>query len=348
MKDPNARLSAYLLPNLITTGNLFWGFFSVVKSLQGQYAWAASALFLAAIFDMLDGRVARMTGGTSAFGVQYDSLCDLVSFGLAPAFLAFQYGLHGIGRPGWICCFIFLACGALRLARFNVISGRKNSGGDFVGLPIPMAAMVVGSFILLAEDLKASASVVAPVAFLRNLLANETVVIAVLVFLTLVAAAAMVSNIRYFSQKSIKFGSLKPFQLMTLLVVLVGLVAYQPEAFGFLLAVGYALSGPVDYLLGRKSAQADGDDIFNELGDGDDPSRQGGGPGSSTAPRQQQGGSFDQNGFDDASFGQASAPDEHARPGTSPGPQREERAIMALKSGLKAIVKSRNQENKGN
>lgn len=265
-KDRHSRMTAYLLPNLITTGNLFWGFFSIVKSLQGQFAWAASAIFLAAIFDMLDGRVARMTGGTSSFGMQYDSLCDLVSFGLGPAFLAFQYGLYTAGRLGWICCFIFLACGALRLARFNVLSTRgEEASGDFVGLPIPMAAMVIGSFILFLEDLRVTDKSHFLMEWMRNAFADTLVVNVALVGLTLLAAGAMVSNIRYYSHKSLKFGSMKPFKLLSLLVVLMGLVAYQPEAFGMVLAVGYALSGPLDLLLGRKSTRDDDDDIFHEM-----------------------------------------------------------------------------------
>jgi CDP-diacylglycerol--serine O-phosphatidyltransferase len=131
---------------LITTGNLFFGFFSIVKSLQGDFAWASVAILLAAIFDVLDGRVARMTKSTSEFGVQYDSLCDLMSFGLAPALLMYQAGLQHAGRLGWIICFMFLAAGALRLARFNVQSSIGKASGDFTGLPIPMAAAVVACF----------------------------------------------------------------------------------------------------------------------------------------------------------------------------------------------------------
>jgi CDP-diacylglycerol--serine O-phosphatidyltransferase len=167
---------------------------------------------------------------------------------------------------GWICCFIFLACGALRLARFNVLSTRaEEASGDFVGLPIPMAAMVIGSFILFLEDLRVSDKSHFVMEWMRNAFADSLVVNIALVSLTLLAAGAMVSNIRYYSHKSLKFGAMKPFKLLSLLVVLVGLVAYQPEAFGMVLAVGYALSGPLDLLLGRKSTRDDDDDIFHEM-----------------------------------------------------------------------------------
>ena len=145
--------AVYILPNLITTGNLFFGFFSIIKSMNGQFGWAAAAIFLAAIFDVLDGRVARLTKGTSEFGVQYDSLCDCVSFGVAPAFLMYQFGLLELGRMGWVACFMFMACGTLRLARFNVLSAIGKASGDFTGLPIPMAAITVASFISLMVDL---------------------------------------------------------------------------------------------------------------------------------------------------------------------------------------------------
>ncbi len=152
----------------------------------------------------------------------------------------------------------------MRLARFNVRSGRGDSGGDFVGLPIPMAALTVSSFIFFIESLKSNDSALS-VGDLRDFLLHPMFVEYSLLFLTLLAAGAMVSNIRYFSYKSLKLGSLKPFKLLTMLVVLIGLVAYRPEVFAVVLVVGYALSGPIDYLLGRKSVQDDDDDIFHEM-----------------------------------------------------------------------------------
>ena len=152
MKKRKLGGAIYILPNLVTTGNLFFGFFSIVKGLQGDFYQAAIAILLAAVFDLLDGRVARLTGATSEFGVQYDSLCDLVSFGAAPALLMYNEGLHAAGRIGWIICFMFMACGALRLARFNVQSAIETTGTDFVGLPIPMSAAVIACFVALSSS----------------------------------------------------------------------------------------------------------------------------------------------------------------------------------------------------
>jgi CDP-diacylglycerol---serine O-phosphatidyltransferase len=248
-----ARLggAVYILPNLITTGNLFFGFFSIIKSMNGQFGWAAAAIFLASIFDILDGRVARLTKGTSEFGVQYDSLCDCVSFGVAPAFLMYQYGLLELGRIGWVACFVFMACGALRLARFNVLSSIGKASGDFTGLPIPMAAITVASFISLMVDIDQRYA-------LGSL--SETLIVKFLIdtdmrklflaILSPVLALLMVSNIVYKSHKVLRFGSVRPFQLLVILVMLVSIVAYAPEMVGFGLIFIYVLSGPLAWAFG--------------------------------------------------------------------------------------------------
>ena len=120
--EPKRRwaMHIYVLPNLVTTGNIFFGFFAVVQSIRGEFLYAAYAIVAAAVFDLMDGRLARLTRSTSKFGAEYDSLCDLVSFGMAPAVLLYQWALSPFGRLGWMACFLYLACGALRLARFNV------------------------------------------------------------------------------------------------------------------------------------------------------------------------------------------------------------------------------------
>jgi len=248
-----ARLggAVYILPNLITTGNLFFGFFSIIKSMNGHFGWAAAAIFLAAIFDILDGRVARLTKGTSEFGVQYDSLCDCVSFGVAPAFLMYQYGLLELGRIGWVACFMFMACGALRLARFNVLSSIGKASGDFTGLPIPMAAITVASFISLMVDLdqRYALGTLADnvlVKFLIDTDMRKFFLFGLSPFLALL----MVSNIIYKSHKVLKFGSVRPFQLLVILVMLVSIVAYAPEMVGFGLIFFYVLSGPLAWAFG--------------------------------------------------------------------------------------------------
>ena len=130
------RKGIYILPNLFTTGNLFCGFWAIISVFQEKYFYAAIAILLAAVFDVLDGKVARLSGATSKFGVQYDSLADLVSFGVAPALLAFSWALRPYGRFGWLAAFLFVVCGALRLARFNVqtASGRRNISKAFPSL----------------------------------------------------------------------------------------------------------------------------------------------------------------------------------------------------------------------
>ncbi|MEI6833503.1 MAG: CDP-diacylglycerol--serine O-phosphatidyltransferase [bacterium] len=248
-----ARLggAVYILPNLITTGNLFFGFFSIIKSMNGHFGWAAAAIFLAAIFDILDGRVARLTKGTSEFGVQYDSLCDCVSFGVAPAFLMYQYGLLELGRIGWVACFMFMACGALRLARFNVLSSIGKASGDFTGLPIPMAAITVASFISLMVDLdqRYALGTLADNVLVKFLIDTDMRKF-FLVGLSPFLALLMVSNIIYKSHKVLKFGSVRPFQLLVILVMLVSIVAYAPEMVGFGLIFFYVLSGPLAWAFG--------------------------------------------------------------------------------------------------
>jgi CDP-diacylglycerol--serine O-phosphatidyltransferase len=257
--------AVYILPNLLTTGNLFWGFFSVVKSLQGQFGWAASAVLLAAVFDILDGRVARLTKGTSEFGVQYDSLCDLVSFGVAPAIMMYQFGLSSYGRIGWVLCFLFMACGALRLARFNVQSSIGKASGDFTGLPIPMAAAVVATFVAFVMDLNQTHIEGAMGNWVTEYLVRILGTPASRSVFMLVAAPAlalaMVSNVVYRSHKVIKISIIKPFKLLAGLVFLISLLAYQPEAVGFSFALHYALSGPFEWIAGWKKATED-DDIF--------------------------------------------------------------------------------------
>lgn len=262
MKRPRIGGAVYILPNLLTTGNLFFGFFAIMKALQGEFFWAGSAIIIAAVFDMLDGRVARLTKGTSEFGVQYDSLCDLVSFGCAPAIIMYQFGLSAYGRIGWIACFLFMACGALRLARFNVQSSIGKASGDFTGLPIPMAASVVATFALFLNDLASESNAGSWLGnFYTNYLMTNSAKANVMIVMAPILSLAMVSNIVYRSHKVLKIRGIKPFRLLAGLVFVVGLIAYYPEAVGFMFAALYALSGPMEWALGWKKPTED-DDIF--------------------------------------------------------------------------------------
>ncbi|MCX6126791.1 MAG: CDP-diacylglycerol--serine O-phosphatidyltransferase [Proteobacteria bacterium] len=262
--------AVYILPNLITTGNLFFGFFSIVRSLHGQFGWASGAIFLAAIFDVLDGRVARLTKGTSEFGVQYDSLCDAVSFGVAPAFLMYQYGLGQMGRVGWVACFLFMACGALRLARFNVLSAIGKASGDFTGLPIPMAAITVASFVSLMTELdtKFASGLPRAIEGLRFVMDPEFRT-RFLMILGPILALLMVSNIIFKSHKALKSTAIKPFRLLVLLVMMISLVAWEPEVVGFLLVFLYVLSGPIAWIFGWTKLTDDAE-IFDESSDDDE------------------------------------------------------------------------------
>ncbi|MBF0440735.1 MAG: CDP-diacylglycerol--serine O-phosphatidyltransferase [Oligoflexales bacterium] len=258
---PKLGGAVYVLPNLITTGNLFFGFFSIVNALQGQMIWAATSILLATVFDVLDGRVARLTGGTSEFGVQYDSLCDLVSFGVAPALLMYQGGLAHYGRLGWIICFLFLACGALRLARFNVQSAIGKAAGDFTGLPIPMAAAVVASYELASIHLQSKPFSAELLIIIGNALTHEDINVAFFFIAGIGLALAMVSSVTYRSHKALKIIGIKPFKLLVIFVAVVAFIAFQPEIFGFVFFMMYALSGPVEWLFGGKKTVGE-EEIF--------------------------------------------------------------------------------------
>jgi CDP-diacylglycerol--serine O-phosphatidyltransferase len=227
----------YLLPSLLTTGNLFCGFFALVLTVEYRYAEACLAIFVAMVMDLLDGRVARLMKATSQFGVEFDSLADVVSFCVAPAFLVYSFALAHLGRPAWFGAFLFVICGALRLARFNVHTGT----GDrrfFVGLSTPAAAGVLASTVVLLAREELS----------RGLL----IAIAVGTYVT---ALLMVSTFRYWSFKEIDVARRRPLQTLLVVVLGVMIIATHHEIFMFLLFVGYALSGPVRRLVvGRTPA----------------------------------------------------------------------------------------------
>ena len=227
----------YVLPNLVTTMNMFFGFFGIVRAIRGDFTFAAYAIVAAAFFDLLDGRVARITKTESSFGAQYDSLCDLVSFGIAPALLLFLWSLQPFGRMGWLACFFYAACGALRLARFNVytimtendeIETEAESKSYFFGLPIPMAAGIVASAVLAFKD--------------QNIDAHHSPWILAITILT---GIAMVSNFPYRSFKDVDLRERLPFMYLVLGVAMLAFMALRPELSFFALFVTYALLGLV-------------------------------------------------------------------------------------------------------
>lgn len=219
-------INIYILPNLLTTGNMFCGFFSVIYAIRGEFIVAAYAIVAAAVFDMLDGRVARMTNTQSPFGAEYDSLSDVISFGMAPAVLIYLWALQPFGRLGWLASFGLVACAALRLARFNVQASEEKN--YFQGLPTPMAAGIVSSSVLCFNDLGWEAY-------------KSPLLLAVAFLLSI----TMVSNFRYRSFKDFDFRKKQPFVYLVLGVLLFILVALRPEVMLFVLFLSYATLGAV-------------------------------------------------------------------------------------------------------
>ena len=220
-----------LLPSLLTTGNLFCGFFAMLLTVEGRYSDAALAIFVAMIMDLLDGRVARLMKATSEFGVEFDSLADVVSFCVAPAFLLYSFALKDLSRPAWFAAFLFVICGALRLARFNVQTGTVDRR-FFVGLSTPAAAGVVAASIVLLGDEP-------PERWVQIALAVAAGVLALL----------MVSTFRYWSFKEVDFVRRRPVQTLLVVVLAIMIVATKHDLFLFVLFTGYALSGPVRRLV---------------------------------------------------------------------------------------------------
>jgi CDP-diacylglycerol--serine O-phosphatidyltransferase len=213
----------YLVPNIVTTGNMFCGFYSVIASMHGDYVPAAWAIVAASVFDTLDGRVARLAKATSQFGVEYDSLSDLISFGMAPAVLLYQWSLQPFERLGWLAAFLYLACGALRLARFNVMTAVL-SKKYFQGLPIPMAAGMVATFILFNQ------TVGWPDPSIRNIL---------VLILTFSLSSLMISTIRFPSFKELNWRSRASFGYLMIGVLSMILIAVKPEVTIFLILSAY-------------------------------------------------------------------------------------------------------------
>jgi CDP-diacylglycerol---serine O-phosphatidyltransferase len=220
----------YIVPNFVTTANMFCGFASVIASINGEFTPAAWAIVAAAVFDMLDGRIARLAKATSEFGVQYDSLSDLVSFGMAPAILLHQWALQPFDRLGWLAAFLFMACGALRLARFNVMT-HKLPKGYFQGLPIPMAAGVVATFIIFNQTTAWPPTE-------GTFLTRDRLVLG----LTFGLASLMVSTVRFPSFKELNWRSRGSFGYLLVGVLAMILIAVKPEITIFALLALYVIA----------------------------------------------------------------------------------------------------------
>jgi CDP-diacylglycerol--serine O-phosphatidyltransferase len=244
------RRGVYILPGLLTIGNLFCGFYAIVAIYKNDYSRAALAIMIALVVDFLDGAVARFAKATSDFGTELDSLADLVSFGIAPGLLAYVYAMQPFGRIGWLAAFLFAACGAFRLARFN-IQTKKLDKRYFVGLPIPAAAGIIASFVLFLRE---SPSLV----LFEHEVLSPRVTSAIMVALVAGIAFLMVSKIRYRSLKEIDISKRHPFTILISLLLILLIVALEPSLllFGFFFL--YALSGLLRYLpFGRRRTVAD-------------------------------------------------------------------------------------------
>lgn len=229
----------YLLPNLFTTANLFAGFFSIITAINGNFYVAAATVFVAMVLDSLDGRVARLTNTQSAFGAEYDSLSDMVAFGLAPAVLAYEWALSELGNVGLTVAFIYVACAALRLARFNTQIGKVDKRW-FIGLASPAAAGVVAGWVWAVWALDEVG--------IRGV---DLPLILVMLFAVMVAAAGllMVSNIKYYSFKDLDLKGRVPFVAILIVVLVFAVVFSDPPRILLLIFLAYAASGPVQYLM---------------------------------------------------------------------------------------------------
>ena len=225
-KESRSR-GIYLLPNLFTIGSFFAGFFAIISSLSGSYDNAAIAIFIAMIMDGLDGRVARLTNTMTSFGAELDSLADMVSFAVAPAFLAYTWTLSTLGKFGWLSAFIYMVAVALRLARFNTQLGNSDKR-YFQGIPCPAAAAVVTSLIWICYDFEIVSKL-------------SAIVLAIIMICT---GVLMVSNIRFRSFKDIELKDHVSFVVILVVVLAIILIIFDPSKVLFVVFAGYAISGP--------------------------------------------------------------------------------------------------------
>jgi len=237
--EPMRKRGIYLLPNLFTTLNLFAGFYAIVQGMNHEYEKASVAIFIAMVLDSIDGRVARLTRTQSAFGAQYDSLADMVSFGAAPALIVYEWALRGMGRIGWIAAFVYCAGAALRLARFNtnidVIDKRY-----FQGLPSPMAAALLAGLVWIFDDLGI----------------DRELWLSIIAWLfTMFAGITMVTNVPFYSFKEFNVKKAVPFWMVAVFAAGFAVISLQPSVVLFLV-FGYAVSGYVLWGLGRRAKPA--------------------------------------------------------------------------------------------
>ena len=247
-KRENLRKGVYLLPNLITAAGIFAGFYVIIAATDGNYQRAAWFILLAAIFDGLDGKVARLTGTSSKFGVELDSLADVISFGVAPGVLLYLWALRPFGKLGWLAAFLYVICGALRLARFNVQVSTVESR-RFVGIPIPAAACIVATCVLLFYELGGTG----------------TIKMFSMVVLVFILAFLMISNVEYLSLKDPELFKRQPFLILVVAIMLLIVIVAKPEVMLFLVGMAYMISGPVVHYLGWRKERREKKEISTEV-----------------------------------------------------------------------------------
>jgi CDP-diacylglycerol--serine O-phosphatidyltransferase len=235
-REGEVHRGTYIFPNLFTTANLFSGFYGIVSSINGNFEIAALAILFSCLFDILDGQVARLTRATSRFGVEYDSLADLVAFGVAPGLLVYLMALRPFGRIGWLAAFVFMACGALRLARFNV-QVETSSKKYFVGLPIPGGASMIAIIVLFMHnwDIAFKNSFIEPL----------------LLVLTFLLGSFMISTMPFNSFKDVEVIKAKPSFVVFAVVLIVSIIAVSPSFILCAMLAVYTTSGPVRWVIWR-------------------------------------------------------------------------------------------------
>jgi len=236
------RKGIYVLPNLITLSSMFAGFYSIVASLNSDYERAAWAIMIASVFDALDGWVARITHTATRFGIELDSLADVISFGVAPGVLVYTWTLSSFGKIGWLGSFFLVACAALRLARFNVQMGSTEKK-HFTGLPTPASALVIATTVLAYEEIIHILEHLKLVQ-LADVVGKDYWILA----LTFILAGLMVSNITYHSLKEANLKERRPFGILVVIAAFLAVVAYHPELVLFLVSISYVAVGMIEAL----------------------------------------------------------------------------------------------------
>lgn len=240
MKKERSRRGIYILPNIFTSLNLFCGFYALIASIDGKFLAGAVAILIGVVFDILDGKIARATNTTSRFGIEYDSLADLISFGLAPGVMIYLWALKPLGRIGWLAAFLFMACGALRLARFNSQSGTVSSD-YFVGLPITAGGGISAAAVLFCHRFGFSGKI-------------HPILILVLLY---TLSFLMVSTIKYNSFKKPELFKKMNFNVLVAAILVLIFIAAQPSIALFLLGIAYVVSGPFSAIRKHKQAKVE-------------------------------------------------------------------------------------------